>query len=137
MPDAPTLLIAEDDADLRSLLADTFRRLGYDVIPAADGAEALRAAAGHDIDFAVIDMMLPGASGFRVLEAVKATGGARAVMISGSGAAPHQAYAAALGADGFLVKPFAVADLIHLLAGPSADDRPFEHDSSEHSALPS
>lgn len=118
MPGSPVtpglrLLIAEDDPNLLRLLAEEFGRQGYAVTATTDGTEALNTVRdGHDIDLAVIDMLLPGASGFRVLEGVKRSVRAKALMISGAGADEFQAYAAALGADGFLVKPFTIDELV-------------------------
>lgn len=110
----PTVLIAEDEADLREYLADLFRARGCNVLTAADGPTALELVAEAEIHFAVIDMLLPGGSGFKVLGDYKlrTDGQGRAVMISGNGSADHQHYANALGADLFLVKPFSVETLI-------------------------
>ena len=121
----PTVLIAENEADLREYLADLFRARGCRVVVASDGQGALACVAGHEIHFAVIDMLLPGESGFRVLSEYKArtNGLGRAAMISANGSADHQHYAKAIGADHFFVKPFAVEDLLrsadpHITVGP-------------------
>ena len=126
MGHGPTVLVVEDHPVLREEVAAAFRRQGYAVVPAGCGDEALRAVAAHDIDFAVIDMMIPGPSGFQVLQAVKARPGrpAKAVMISAHGSDAHRAYAASLGADRFLVKPFPLAELCQLareLCPPAAE----------------
>jgi DNA-binding response OmpR family regulator len=86
---------------------------------ADDGSSALEYLAEHDFHFAVIDMLLPGESGFRVLSEYKSRtqGGGRAVMISGNGSDDHQRYAEALGADLFLVKPIAVEHLLEAARG--------------------
>lgn len=115
---AQTILVVEDHPDLRAAMETVFGRHGYRVLPAACGDDALRAVATHDIDFAVIDMMIPGPSGFKVLRAVKDRDGrppVKAVMISANGAAAHQEYARVLGADSFLVKPFPLADLFRVV----------------------
>lgn len=122
-----TVLVVEDHSELREAMESAFRQLGYTVVPAETGDAALRAVAAHDIDFAVIDMMIPGPSGFQVLRAVKEQSGAtKAVMISGHGAKAHRKYAAALGADGFLVKPFAFAELSRVAHELCPPDRPTE-----------
>lgn len=110
----PTVLIAEDEADLREYLADLFRARGCNVLTAADGPTALGLVTEAEIHFAVIDMLLPGGSGFQVLSDYKnrAEGQGRAVMISGNGSDDHQHYAKVLGADLFLVKPFPVETLL-------------------------
>jgi DNA-binding response OmpR family regulator len=123
-----TILVVEDQEAVREALQTFLTHLGHRVIPATTGDEALRAAAAHDIDFAVIDMMIPGPSGFQVLHAVKTREGrppVKAVMMSGNGSSAHQQYAASLGADGFLVKPFPFAELIWVfrqLEAPSPEE---------------
>jgi two-component system response regulator MprA len=126
-----TILVVEDQPALREALETFLTHFGHRVIPVTNGHEALQAAAAHDIDFAVIDMMIPGPSGFQVLHAVKARAGqppVRAVMMSGNGSPAHQEYAASLGADGFLVKPFPFADLLWVFQKydppPSAEPAP-------------
>jgi DNA-binding response OmpR family regulator len=111
----PALLLVEDDPDLLGLLADGLRSAGHRVLTAADGGRAVELLASHHIDFAVVDMLLPGASGFQVVRAAVDGHGARAVMMSEVAADDHQAYAGSLGAEAFLVKPFAVADLVELV----------------------
>jgi DNA-binding response OmpR family regulator len=124
----PTVLVVEDQPDLREAIQAALGRMGYDVLPAGSGDEALRAVAAHDIDLAVIDMMIPGPSGFQVLRAVKGRGRpAKAVMMSAHGAAAHQEYALVLGADGFLVKPFPFDELFRMvreLCPPDAQPTP-------------
>jgi DNA-binding response OmpR family regulator len=111
----PTVLVVEDQADLREAIQAALGRMGYDVVTVGSGDEALRAVAAHDIDLAVIDMMIPGPSGFQVLRAVKGRGRpAKAVMMSAHGATAHREYAGVLGADGFLVKPFPFDDLFRI-----------------------
>jgi DNA-binding response OmpR family regulator len=124
----PTVLVVEDQAELREAIQAALGRLGYAVLPAGSGDEALRAVAAHDIDLAVIDMMIPGPSGFQVLRAVKGRSRpAKAVMMSANGAAAHREYALVLGADGFLVKPFPFAELFRVaraLCPPAAPPGP-------------
>ena len=103
-----TVLLAEDEADLRDVLATALRQHGYQVIALDAGDTAIGWAADHLPDLAVVDMMLPGQSGFRVAEVIKELSAGRVpvIMISGNTSAAHRDYAFASGVDAFLPKPF-------------------------------
>jgi two-component system phosphate regulon response regulator PhoB len=128
-----TVLLVEDEADLRELLAFALRRRGYRVTPAGDAVAAARALADQVPDLAVVDMMLPGPSGFSVIDQVKARSDGRVpvIMISGNAAAAHRDFALAAGADTFLPKPFALSALVQAAEAlcpvplPGAGARPF------------
>jgi DNA-binding response OmpR family regulator len=111
-----TVLIADEEADLREYLADLFRARGCRVLVASDGVAALDQITGHAVHLAVIDMLLPGGSGFKLLQDFKSRAAeqGRAVMISRNGSPEHQEYAHLLGADLFLIKPFEVEKLMQL-----------------------
>src|ERR1035437_9753866 len=66
------ILIADDDRDLLALIAFTLTQAGYLVVRAADGQTALRAFDAEVPDFVVLDINMPGASGFQVCEAIRA-----------------------------------------------------------------
>ena len=112
---ARTVLIVEDDSDLRDALAAVLRRRGYTVLTTgdADAADGLLALTVPDL--VITDMMLPGASGFHVIRTVKdRPGGDRVpvVMMSANASPAHRDYALAIGADRFVGKPFALGTLV-------------------------
>jgi CheY-like chemotaxis protein len=118
---AGRVLLAEDDADLRRLLALTLRRAGHEVLEAADGREALVLARGARPHVAVLDGRLPGLSGpavARALAADPATAGIAVVMASGAppptggGGGPP----ARPGVMAYLEKPFSRAALLARVA---------------------
>jgi DNA-binding response OmpR family regulator len=111
---ARTILVVEDDPAVREAVSTALTRKGYTVVTADDGADAIRLVMDQPPDLAVVDMMLPGASGFQVALAVKdATDGrVPVVMVSANSSDAHQDYAFASGADRFLAKPFALGKLI-------------------------
>ena len=113
-----TILLADDEPQLREAMATALRRKGYRVIDTDDGADAVRLSADEPPDLAVVDMMLPGASGFRVAQAVKIATDGRApvVMVSANSSDVHRDYAFATGVDQFLAKPFALGALVDLVA---------------------
>lgn len=108
-----TVLVVDDDPGACEATALALRRKGYTVVTADDGADAIRLIADQSPDLAVVNMMLPGASGFQVAQAVKdATDGrVPVVMVSAYSSAAHQDYAFASGVDRFLAKPLAAAKL--------------------------
>lgn len=109
-----TILLVEDDPDLRDALAGFLRRRGYAVVAVGDGAEAEAILSLGLPDLLVTDMMLPGRSGFQLAQQVRANQDRRVpvVMVSGNDALLHRYYAEAVGVDVFLAKPFAAAALV-------------------------
>ncbi len=63
----PTVLVADDDCAQRELMAETIRVLGYDVVEAEDGAQALRLEQARRPDLVVLDGVMPGLDGWQVL----------------------------------------------------------------------
>ena len=109
-----TILLIEDEIDLLEVMAFALQREGYEVLAAADSAEAELLLERGLPDLVVADMMLPGPSGFYVVRLVadRSEGRVPAIMISGNTSTAHRDYALAAGADSFLAKPFALADLL-------------------------
>jgi DNA-binding response OmpR family regulator len=110
--------VVDDEPDVCEAMATALRRKGYEVVTADDGAEAIQFVADRWFDLVVVDMMLPGASGFQVAHAIKdVTGGSvPVVMVSANSSVAHQDYAFASGVDRFLAKPFALGKLTDLVS---------------------
>ena len=125
-PPGPRVLLAEDDADLRRLLAYVLRRAGYAVLEAADGPGALALARAARPDVAVLDGRLPGLGGpdvARALAADPATAGVRVILATGappSGALPA-------GVVAWLEKPFSRPALLAQVARALPVERPGGH----------
>lgn len=111
-----TVLLVEDEPDLREAMAELLRDTGYEVIVCADGVEAEAALLDELPDLVVIEMLLAGRSGFQVAQLVneRSDGRVPVVMTSWIGSPAHRDYALAAGAAAFLRKPFALADLAAL-----------------------
>jgi DNA-binding response OmpR family regulator len=111
-----TVLLAEDEAILRDTLAVALAHHGYEVVAIGTGTEAIAAAADRLPDLAIIDMLLPGESGFQVTGVVKdlSAGRVPVIMMSGNTSAAHRDYALAAGVDAFLPKPFDPDRLLEL-----------------------
>ena len=109
-----TILIVDDAADTLHLIGTFLRQQGFMVLTATDGDAGLAMAREHRPDVVVTDMLMPGPSGFRVIDQLKSDASFRpkVVMISAQETPLLRAYALALGADEFLIKPFALQELL-------------------------
>ena len=114
-PPGPRVLLAEDDADLRRMLAYVLRRAGYAVLEAADGPGALALARAAQPTVAVLDGRLPGLGGLEVARALAAdpdTAGVRVILATG---APPSGDSPA-GVVAWLEKPFSRPALLAQVA---------------------
>ncbi|HEY1187366.1 MAG TPA: response regulator [Gemmata sp.] len=102
------ILLVEDDPDLRSAFEFMLRRRGYDVVSTGNGLRAIELAIEHRPALAVVDLLLPGQSGFQVSFALRERfgGRTRVLVMSGFSSPHHRDYAEASGAEMFLAKPF-------------------------------
>ncbi|MBP6784738.1 MAG: response regulator transcription factor [Verrucomicrobiales bacterium] len=106
------LLLVEDSNRLRSTLVRALARLGHAVDEAADGNEADLVASLNHYDMIILDLMLPGRSGLELLESWRRKGDNTPVIIlTAMNAIEDRVRGLALGADDYLVKPFALAEL--------------------------
>jgi DNA-binding response OmpR family regulator len=120
-----TVLIAEDNADLRELCRTHLETAGYEVLEAADGYGALDIARRERPDVALLDVVMPGLDGLRVAEVLRSEFGdeVRVVFISGRGRFEHQLEGLERGAADYITKPFDPAELVERvrsLVGPEA-----------------
>jgi len=107
------VLLVEDHAELAGVVADVLRREGMAVDVAFDGAAALERTAVNDYDVVVLDRDLPGVHGDDVCRELVTTGSeSRVLMLTASGAVQDRVAGLALGAEDYLPKPFALAELI-------------------------
>jgi DNA-binding response OmpR family regulator len=107
------VLIVEDHVDLAETVATGLRREGMAVDLAFDGAEALERAAVNDYDVVLLDRDLPRVHGDQVCRELIAGGGrARVLMLTASGTIEDRVDGLSLGADDYLPKPFAFAELV-------------------------
>jgi|SRR5208337_2680529 len=109
----PRLLIVEDQKKLLSNLQRGLEEKGYEVITAATGEQGYYAATTETIDAMILDLMLPGRDGIRVLRDLRANGFTRPVLIlTARDAIEDKVLGLDTGADDYLVKPFAFAELL-------------------------
>src|SRR6478735_8682982 len=106
------ILIADDDRDLLGLIAFTLTQAGYLVVKASDGPAAIHAFKGESPDLAVLDINMPGASGFQVCEAIRRNSRVPIMMLTVRGEEEDLVRALELGADDYLTKPFSPRTLL-------------------------
>lgn len=107
------LLVVEDYSPLRESLARGLRDAGYAVDATGDGIEGLWYAENHPYDAIIIDLMLPGIGGLEILGKLRAAGNPTHVLIlTALDAVADRVAGLDLGADDYLVKPFAFDELL-------------------------
>jgi two-component system phosphate regulon response regulator PhoB len=144
------VLVVDDEADILALVTYHLAKSGYRVSTAATGPEALRAAREERPSLIVLDLMLPGMSGFEVLEQLRAdtaTSGIAVLMLTARRDEPDRIRGLSSGADDYLTKPFSPQELVlrvgailrrvgagasgtasdHLVVGPIRIDRAAHH----------
>ena len=110
----PLVLVADDEEDIRALVAFRLKRAGYDVITAADGAEALTLATTRLPDLVVLDMMMPKATGLEVTRSLReqdSTKDIPVILLTARAQEADVASGFAAGADDYVKKPFSPMDL--------------------------
>ena len=117
IPASKTILVVEDDDIIREGIVFVLQNAGYQTLRAKDGQEALdHLRVGQPPNLIVLDMMLPGRSGFLVLEKIKAKKPRNTkpfvIMITGNQGARHKMYAESLGVSEYLNKPVKMDKLI-------------------------
>ncbi len=108
-----TILVVEDEADLRLILRNNLQFVGYRVLETGDGDEAAGKILGERPDLVILDVMLPGRDGFEILRDVRGQG-FRAPVIFLTARAEERDRIAGLeiGADDYVTKPFSVGELL-------------------------
>jgi len=110
-----SILVVEDEDDIRELLRYNLAKEGYRVIGAASGEEALRAVRGSLPDLVLLDLMLPGMDGLEVCRSLKQDPQTRnlpIVMLTAKGEEADIVAGLELGADDYVTKPFSVRVLL-------------------------
>ncbi len=111
MPDR-TILIVEDDSDIRSLLADFLAREGYAPLGVEDGAALDRALQHTRPDLVVLDLMLPGEDGLSICRRLRAKGDLPILMLTAKAEDVDRIVGLEMGADDYLPKPFNPRELL-------------------------
>jgi DNA-binding response OmpR family regulator len=111
----PTILVADDEEDLRELVAYRLSRSGYNVIGAEDGQEAFEMAAERTPDLMILDVMMPKLDGYELTRRLRAEAALRSIPVILLTARSQESdidRGFEVGADDYLKKPFNPDELV-------------------------
>ncbi|MGI8549467.1 MAG: response regulator [Dehalococcoidia bacterium] len=114
------ILIADDERSLRLLVHVTLRRDGVQILEAKDGTEALRIARAERPELILLDVQMPGMSGFEVCRMLKEepeTAPITVIMLTSQSQPSARQLGKQVGANEYLTKPFSPLQLIHMVEG--------------------
>ena len=106
------ILIADDEAEIRDLLRLYLEKDGYEVLEAADGLETMESVKRENPDLLLLDIMMPGLDGYRVLRNIRETNNIPVIMLSAKGTNTDKILGLDLGADDYITKPFSVVEVL-------------------------
>jgi len=112
MKPAVSVLVVDDDADVRALVSTLLGRAGYLVAEASDGRAALKALYGQRPDLVVLDVNMPDLDGWATLERIRELSDVPVVMLSARGEELEKVRALRAGADDYVTKPFGRQELL-------------------------
>jgi DNA-binding response OmpR family regulator len=114
-PQGTRVLVADDDPDIRELVEFKLGQAGYAVQSVTDGLAAWEAFEADPPALAVLDVMMPGLSGFDVLRRIRESGHPRVpvLMLSAKSRDSDVDTGFAIGADDYVIKPFSPRELLH------------------------
>jgi DNA-binding response OmpR family regulator len=114
MTDPHKVLIADDEPNILISLEFLMKREGHQVLLARDGEEALALIRAERPALVLLDVMMPGRSGFEVCQAVRADealAGTKILLLTAKGRDTDVAQGLGVGADGYMTKPFSTKEL--------------------------
>lgn len=110
----PTVVIADDDLEILTMVRTLLRRRDVKLLEASDGEEAMRLIRENEPDLVVLDVMMPGMSGWEVCKAIReeeALAETGVIMLTGIGERLNEMTSPLYGADAYLDKPFDLTEL--------------------------
>ncbi len=120
------ILVVDDDPEIRSFLKRGLAYEGYTVDVAEDGQQALERALQTAPDLVILDVMMPGLSGLEVAKRLRAGGDVPILLLTARGATADKVAGLDAGADDYLVKPFALDELLARVRAQLRRQKPSE-----------
>ena len=127
------VLVVEDDEGIREMLKYNLSSAGFSVLEARDGAAGLRTARTGRPDLVLLDLMLPGMSGFEFCRALRRNSRVPVIMLTAKDSEVDKIVGLELGADDYITKPFSIREV---LARINAVLRRAQTDTDEPAAMP-
>lgn len=106
------VLIVDDEPETLKYVGANLKARGYEIVPAADGSEALKRAEEDIFDLVLLDITMPGPDGFAVCQALRQRSAVPIIMLSARGQEKDKVRALDLGADDYITKPFGIDELL-------------------------
>ena len=111
--EAPRLLVVDDEPTILELLSGSLRLAGFEVVTAATGTGAVRAAASSRPDLVLLDVMMPEGDGFEALRRIRSAGSeVPVIFLTARDEVPDRVRGFAVGGDDYLTKPFSLEELL-------------------------
>lgn len=107
-----SILVVDDDPDIRDLLAGYLLQHGYEVQRAANGQEMFALLEAHPVDLIVLDIMMPGEDGLSLCRKLRSSSSLPVIFLTALGEATDRVVGLELGADDYVVKPFQPRELL-------------------------
>ncbi|HEX3022723.1 MAG TPA: response regulator, partial [Lachnospiraceae bacterium] len=106
-----SILLAEDEEDIRNLLSRELSDEGYTIYTASDGVEAYSLFQMEKIDIAIFDSMMPRLDGVSLMRKIREQSDMPIIFLTARDTEMDKVLALSLGADDYMVKPFSIAEL--------------------------
>ena len=106
------ILIADDEAEIRDVLRLYLEKDGYEVMEAADGVETMEKTKSEKPDLLILDIMMPGLDGYRVLRNIREDNNIPVILLSAKDTDADKILGLDLGADDYITKPFAPLEVV-------------------------
>lgn len=107
-----TILIVDDERDMRHLLEMVLQRAGFQTMTAKDGLAALAQLHNDTVDLLLLDIMMPGMDGFELCEKIRQTSSVPIIFLSAKGTNEDKVKGLMMGADDYIVKPFTASEVV-------------------------
>ena len=125
----PSVLVIEDDRFMGQVFIEMLSEIGFNVITAANGVTALKKLSEQNIDFIILDILLPAMNGFEIYEKIQentATKTIPVMMVTAWADSLHLSKASQMGINHFLAKPFTEDELLEEIYTLLKDKSPLE-----------
>ena len=121
-----TILVVDDEPQIRRVLRATLSSNGYDVVEAKDGQEAIAAVLKEHPDLILLDVNMPGMNGFEACSKIRLSFDGPIIMVTVRNAEQDKILALDSGADDYVVKPFAIGELLARIRAAVRRSSPIE-----------